>query len=242
MEQPYSHRRTRSSARPASRPEIAYNSRRERATRAVRGPRRPHRRQRPARPGRRRDRTGRARARPRAPCARAAYRAGAPGSVTPYYSEPHFRRALIEFGPAELPGTPEHELRWIESWTENVAVVNLAGDALPGLYDDLDQARVAATEPHDMRARLHPARRVRRHQLGDRRLADPGLGRARARHARRRAALGADRRRPRASTSPTRSRPGASTARASTAAPRAERARARRRSGSAAPAPTSASG
>ena len=83
--------------------------------------------------------------------ARAAYRAGA-RSVTPYYSEPHFRRALIEFGPAELPGTPEHELRWIESWTENVAVVNLAGDAFPGLYDDLDQDRVAASEPNDLRA------------------------------------------------------------------------------------------
>ena len=83
--------------------------------------------------------------------ARASYRAGA-RSVTPYYSEPHFRRAMIEYGPPDMPGTPEHELRWIESWTENVAAVNLAGDAFPGLFDDLDQERVAASEPHDMRA------------------------------------------------------------------------------------------
>ena len=51
-----------------------------------------------------------------------------------------------------MPGTPDHLLRWIEGWTEEVAVLNIAGDPHPGLFDDLDGARVAATEPHDMRA------------------------------------------------------------------------------------------
>lgn len=83
--------------------------------------------------------------------ARAAYKAGA-RRVTPWYGDQLFRRALIEHGPAQAPGTPEHLLRWIEGWTEEVAVLNIAGDPHPGLFDDLDQDRVAATEPHDMRA------------------------------------------------------------------------------------------
>ncbi len=83
--------------------------------------------------------------------ARASYRAGA-RRVTPWYGDQIIRKALIEYGPAEVSGTPDHLLRWIEGWTEEVAVLNIAGDPHPGLFDDLDGARVAATEPHDMRA------------------------------------------------------------------------------------------
>jgi aminopeptidase len=84
--------------------------------------------------------------------ARAGYRAGA-RRVVPWYRDPYVRRALIEFGPEEWPGTPEFVLGWIESWDASTALVSLAGDPAPGLFDDLDPARVAATEPFDERER-----------------------------------------------------------------------------------------
>lgn len=87
--------------------------------------------------------------------AAAAYRAGA-RSVMPWYRDPFIRRAMIEFGPAEMPGTPEYLLQWIDTWTPEVALINLAGDPAPGLFDDLDQQRVGASEPFDERERYLP--------------------------------------------------------------------------------------
>ena len=80
--------------------------------------------------------------------ARAAYRAGA-RRVVPWYRDPFVRRAVIEFGPPELPGTPQYLLDWIDSWDEGTAIVNLSGDPAPGLLDDLDPDRVAASQPFD---------------------------------------------------------------------------------------------
>src|SRR4051794_37120196 len=84
--------------------------------------------------------------------ARAAYRAGA-RRVLPWYRDPHVRRALIEFGPEQVPGTARYLLEWIDTWDEGTALVSLSGDPSPGLFDDLDPARVAATEPFDERER-----------------------------------------------------------------------------------------
>jgi aminopeptidase len=84
--------------------------------------------------------------------ARAGYRAGA-RRVLPWYRDPHVRRALIEFGPEELPGTAPYLLEWIDTWDADTALVSLSGDPSPGLFDDLDPARVAATEPFDERER-----------------------------------------------------------------------------------------
>jgi aminopeptidase len=84
--------------------------------------------------------------------ARAGYRAGA-RRVVPWYRDPYVRRALIEFGPEELPATPQHVLDWIDTWDGSMALVSLSGDPAPGLFDDLDPARVAASEPFDERER-----------------------------------------------------------------------------------------
>jgi aminopeptidase len=87
--------------------------------------------------------------------ARAGYRAGA-RRVVPWYRDPYLRRALVEFGPEELPGTPDYLLDWIDTWDPSTAIVSLSGDPAPGLLDDLDQARVAGSEPFDERARYIP--------------------------------------------------------------------------------------
>jgi aminopeptidase len=84
--------------------------------------------------------------------ARAAYRAGA-RRVVPWYRDPYVRRALIEFGPEELPGTPDYQLAWIDTWDASTALVSLSGEPASGLFDDLDPARVAASEPFDERER-----------------------------------------------------------------------------------------
>jgi aminopeptidase len=84
--------------------------------------------------------------------ARAGYRAGA-RRVVPWYRDPYVRRALIEFGPEELPATPQHVLDWIDTWDGSMALVSLSGDPAPGLFDDLDPVRVAASEPFDERER-----------------------------------------------------------------------------------------
>lgn len=89
--------------------------------------------------------------------AREAYRAGAT-RVTPRYSDQHFIRAAIEFGPEEMLGkTPQFLLDDTAAWhTEKPAIFRLSGDANPDLLRDLDPRLVAKSEPTDLRAAWLP--------------------------------------------------------------------------------------
>lgn len=89
--------------------------------------------------------------------ARAAYRAGA-SRVVPLYADRHVRRAAIELGPEEMLGvSPQWHLDMARSWFETKpAIVNLAGTPDPRLFDDLDPALVAKSDPRDFRAAYLP--------------------------------------------------------------------------------------
>jgi aminopeptidase len=89
--------------------------------------------------------------------AREAYAAGA-RYVDPYYIDDHFRHALIELG-------PEDSWTWTPPWltdrldritAERGAHISLTGDPTPGLFDDLDPAKVGRARALDLsRAHLH---------------------------------------------------------------------------------------
>ena len=85
--------------------------------------------------------------------ARAALRAGA-RRVLPVITDLHLRKAAIELGPeAEVGVTPEHILDWVRTWGDTrPAIISLAGDPEPTLFDGLDPAMVAKSDPTDMRA------------------------------------------------------------------------------------------
>jgi aminopeptidase len=89
--------------------------------------------------------------------ARAAYRAGA-RHVQPFYSDWHFRRAGVEFGPEESLGwSPPQLVEWVRSWAESrPAVIQLSGNPDASLFDGLDSARVAKSEPREIRAAYLP--------------------------------------------------------------------------------------
>jgi len=89
--------------------------------------------------------------------ARAALRAGA-RRVVPVITDLHLRKAAIELGPeAEVGVTPEHILDWVRTWGDTrPAIVSLAGDPEPTLFDGLDPAAVARSDPRDMRALYLP--------------------------------------------------------------------------------------
>ena len=80
--------------------------------------------------------------------ARAAYRAGA-SLVQAAYSDRHFDRALIEFGPEEsLTLTPAGDLAALQDLAQrNGAMISIAGDPAPSLLSDLDQVRVGKLRP-----------------------------------------------------------------------------------------------
>ncbi len=89
--------------------------------------------------------------------AREALRAGA-RRVTPVIVDNHLRKAAVELGPEdELGKSPAHELDWIASWYDTrPALIQLAGDAEPGLFDGLDPVLVGRSEPRDRRALILP--------------------------------------------------------------------------------------
>jgi aminopeptidase len=89
--------------------------------------------------------------------ARAAYRAGA-RHVQSLYSDLHFRRAAVEFGPEEELGwSPPHLVEWVKSWAEErPALISLTGNPEPSLFTDLDPAIVAKSEPRELRAAYLP--------------------------------------------------------------------------------------
>jgi aminopeptidase len=89
--------------------------------------------------------------------ARAAYRAGA-RHVQPFYSDWHFRRAGVEFGPDESLGwSPPQLVEWVRSWAESrPAVIQLSGNPDASLFAGLDSARVANSEPREIRAAYLP--------------------------------------------------------------------------------------
>src|SRR5487761_653996 len=80
--------------------------------------------------------------------ARAAYRAGA-SLVQAAYSDRHFDRALIEFGPEEsLTLTPAGDLAALQDLAQrNGAMISIACDPAPSLLSDLDQCRVGKLRP-----------------------------------------------------------------------------------------------
>lgn len=92
-----------------------------------------------------------------APVARAiaaeAYRAGA-RYVHPWYTDAHFRRAAVELGPEETLGwSPPHMLDWVRTWEEvRPAVIQLAGEPEPRLFEGLDPALVGKSDQKDLRA------------------------------------------------------------------------------------------
>jgi aminopeptidase len=89
--------------------------------------------------------------------ARAAYRAGA-RHVQPFYSDWHFRRAGVELGPEESLGwSPPHLVEWVRGWAESrPAVIQLSGNPDASLFADLESARVAKSEPREIRAAYLP--------------------------------------------------------------------------------------
>ena len=84
--------------------------------------------------------------------AAAAYRAGA-RRVDVTYSDLHVRRAAIEHAPEdELGRGPDHIVQWMHRWAdERPAAILLTGNPDPHLMDGLDPARVARSEPRDIR-------------------------------------------------------------------------------------------
>ena len=89
--------------------------------------------------------------------ARQAYRAGA-ARVTSFYGDLHFRRAAIELGPPEELGySAPHLLDWVRSWRDTPpALVQLTGTPDRDLFEGLDPALVAKSEPRELRAAYLP--------------------------------------------------------------------------------------
>ena len=89
--------------------------------------------------------------------ARAAYRAGA-RHVQPLYTDLHFRRAAVELGPEESLGwSPPHMVEWVKSWAETrPAVIQLTGNPDASLFEGLDPALVAKSDPREIRAAYLP--------------------------------------------------------------------------------------
>jgi aminopeptidase len=89
--------------------------------------------------------------------ARQAYQAGA-SRVTAQYADMHFRRAAIEYGPAdELGYSAPHLLDWVRSWAETrPALIQLTGNPERELFAGLDQTLVAKSEPRELRAAYLP--------------------------------------------------------------------------------------
>lgn len=85
--------------------------------------------------------------------AREAYRAGARYVHAMYVDSP-FRRAVIEWRPEEMLGhTPPHLLAWARTWEETrPAVIQLAGEPDPHLFDDLDPVLVGRSDQKELRA------------------------------------------------------------------------------------------
>ncbi len=89
--------------------------------------------------------------------AREAYVAGA-RYVDPYYVDDHFRHALIELGPEDSwTSTPPWLIDRLDRITaERGAHISITGDPTPGLFDDLDPAKVGRARALDLsRAHLH---------------------------------------------------------------------------------------
>ena len=124
---------------------------------------------------------------------RAAYGAGArPGDVR--YSDQHVRRAAIELGPEEMLGLlaantcSSGSARWPET---RPAVISLTGDARPASSSTTSTRRSSAGPSRARSAgSTLPLVSERLHQLGDRRVAERGLGDDGVRRAGSRAALG----------------------------------------------------
>jgi len=76
----------------------------------------------------------------------------------PSIGDLHLRKAAIELGPEDMLGkSPEHILDWIRSWRDTrPAIIQLAGDPDPHLFDGLDAHLVAKAEPNDARALYLP--------------------------------------------------------------------------------------
>ena len=89
--------------------------------------------------------------------AREAYVAGA-RYVDPYYIDDAFRHALIELGPEETwTWTPPWLTDRLDRTTdERGAHISITGDPTPGLFDDLDPAKVGQARALDLsRSHLH---------------------------------------------------------------------------------------
>ena len=84
--------------------------------------------------------------------ARAALKAGAT-RVLPVVGDLHLRKAAIELGPEEELGrTPTYILDWVRTWGETrPALISLAGEPEPDLFDGLDPVLVGKADPTDMR-------------------------------------------------------------------------------------------
>lgn len=89
--------------------------------------------------------------------ARAALKAGAV-RVLPVVTDLHLRKAAIELGPEEELGrTPPYLLDWVRTWGETrPALISLAGEPEPHLFDGLDPVLVGKADPTDMRGLYLP--------------------------------------------------------------------------------------
>jgi aminopeptidase len=84
---------------------------------------------------------------------RAAYRAGAP-FVDVQYSDPHVRKAMLEYAPDEqlTESRPWHLAR-LEATIAGGAIIQIIGEAEPDLFADLDQTRVGKAHPVELTRR-----------------------------------------------------------------------------------------
>ena len=94
---------------------------------------------------------------------RAAYEAGA-RTVGSLYSDPHLKRAQVQFAPDEALGwTAPWMLAMLDHYDENDgALVSITGDPYPELLGDLDPARLARATPRAQGARLMESINARR--------------------------------------------------------------------------------
>ena len=66
------------------------------------------------------------------------------------------RRAVVEFGPAELPGTPQHHARLDRQLGCGPRSSTCRATPRPGLFDDLDPIASRPVEPYDELAHYVP--------------------------------------------------------------------------------------
>jgi aminopeptidase len=95
--------------------------------------------------------------------ARAAYEAGA-RTVGALYSDPHLKRAQVQFAPEEALGwTAPWMLAMLDHYDENDgALVSITGDPYPELLGDLNPARLALATPRAQGTRLMQSINARR--------------------------------------------------------------------------------